>query len=136
MRSASPTEVIENVRKWAEERDDIRALALIGSHARGSARPDSDIDLVLVCSDPARYVRRTDWVSGFGPPRRVTCEDWGRVQSVRVFYETGEEIEFAIAGIDWAEVPLDPGTVGVLKNGCSILIDRDGSLARALHALS
>jgi len=36
---------IEKVRQWACAEDKISALALVGSHARQQARPDSDIDL-------------------------------------------------------------------------------------------
>ena len=42
---------IDNVCRWAEVRNDILTLAVVGSHARGEARADSDIDLVLICSD-------------------------------------------------------------------------------------
>jgi predicted nucleotidyltransferase len=43
------------LRQWAAERCDILALAVIGSHARGTARPDSDVDVVIIVDDPAKY---------------------------------------------------------------------------------
>jgi hypothetical protein len=47
-------ERLDRVTRWASERADIRALALVGSHASNRARPDSDINLVLFM----RCVRR------------------------------------------------------------------------------
>jgi predicted nucleotidyltransferase len=124
---------IEHVRRWAEVRDDIRALALVGSHARGDARSDSDVDLVVVCTDSARYLADTDWLSTFDEVTRFSFEDWGQVQSVRVFYRNGPEVEFGITGTAWMAIPPDRGTAEVLKNGSSILLDRDGQLDRLLR---
>lgn len=129
------TALIEIVQKWAERRDDIRALALVGSHARGDARSDSDIDLVLLCSDPARYVRQMDWVSTFEEVVRSSLEDWGKVQSVRALYRSGTEVEFGITGLDWAAIPPDRGTSDVLRNGSSILLDRDALLSRVMQVV-
>lgn len=127
--------MIEAVRRWAEGRADIRALALVGSHARGDARPDSDIDLVLLCTDPERYVRATDWISTFGEVARSSLEDWGDVRSVRVTYRSGTEVEFGIAGLDWAAIPPDRGTADVLRNGVRILLDREALLDRVVRAV-
>jgi predicted nucleotidyltransferase len=44
--------LIEAVAAWARRRDDVLGLALVGSHARGEARIDSDIDLALLVADP------------------------------------------------------------------------------------
>ena len=110
------------------------ALALAGSHARGDARADSDIDFTFVCSDPARYLKNTDWVSTFGEVTRLSLEDWGKVQSIRVFYRNGPEVEFGIAGIDWTATPPDNETAEVLRAGCMVLFDREGLIERVLRS--
>jgi predicted nucleotidyltransferase len=125
--------LIDSVRNWAEVREDILALAVVGSHARGDARPDSDVDLVVVCSDATRYLSDTTWVSAFGELRELSFEDWGSVQSVRAFYRTGPEVEFGITGSEWIAIPPDRGTAEVVGNGCTILLDRDGQLGRRLR---
>ncbi|MEX2446924.1 MAG: nucleotidyltransferase domain-containing protein, partial [Dehalococcoidia bacterium] len=33
--------------EWGEAHLDVVAIGLVGSHARGSARPDSDVDLIV-----------------------------------------------------------------------------------------
>lgn len=136
MENRLPTvaEMIEAVRTWAERQQDIRALAVVGSHACSEARSDSDIDLILLAPDPARYLRQTAWVSVFGEAVESYREDWGNVQSLRVRFRDAPEVEFGFAGLDWAALPPDSGTSSVLRGGCRTLIDRDGLLARVLAA--
>ena len=117
---------LELLRAWVEPRQDVRALAVVGSVARGEARPDSDVDVVLLTTDPARYLESVEWVSDLGTARRVELESYGRVTSVRAVYDDGIEVEFAIAASDWASAPFDAGTVEVARNGIVVLLDRDG----------
>ena len=131
--AARARSMIESVRRWAELRDDILGLALVGSHARGEARPDSDIDFLVLCADPARYLAHPEWVSAFGEVASLAFEDWGKVQSIRVHYQDGPEVEFGIAGTDWIAVPPDEGTAEVLRAGCIVLFDRDGLIERLRH---
>ena len=70
---------------------------LVGSHARGKARQDSDIDLVLLCTEYESYLEDVSWINDFG-----------------------------FTQLDWLVLPLDVGTVGVLRNGFQIVYDRSG----------
>jgi hypothetical protein len=132
--AAAADSLIENVRRWAEPRADVRALVLVGSRARGIALPDSDIDLVLVCADPLLYRNDRDWLSAFGEPTNISLEDWGQVQSLRVSYADGAEVEFGITSVEWTAVPVDPGTAEVLRSGNAVLLDRDGRVGAMLRA--
>jgi ADP-ribose pyrophosphatase YjhB (NUDIX family) len=131
----SAESLIESVRTWATPRDDIHAVALVGSYARGEARPDSDIDLVLVCADPARYLKDTDWPATFGEVTSISFEDWGLVQSMRVAYRDGREVEFGITSTTWLTIPADAGTAAVLRGGSAVLLDRNGRLERLLRSV-
>ena len=42
--------------RWASAQLDVQAIALVGSYARGEARDDSDIDLVLLTDQPQNYL--------------------------------------------------------------------------------
>ncbi|MDH3591322.1 MAG: nucleotidyltransferase domain-containing protein, partial [Planctomycetota bacterium] len=134
---------------WALRRNDVIGLALVGSHARGQARPDSDIDLVVVAERPQNLLANAGWVRQMGnvgswvdafiiepgdtgaSRRKPAIEDWGRVQSVRIHYDDGPEVEFGVTGADWALEP-DEATLDVVRAGMRILYDRDGSLASML----
>jgi predicted nucleotidyltransferase len=42
--------------QWASVDEDMQGVALVGSYARGEAREDSDIDLVILTSQPQNYL--------------------------------------------------------------------------------
>lgn len=81
---------------------------LVGSHARGIAASESDVDLVVLTTEPKRYLDDFTWVSAFGDFKSIRHEDWGMVQSIRVFYEDGHEIEYGITTPALASHPI-PG---------------------------
>jgi len=118
------------VRAWAASRPDILAVALVGSHARGTARADSDIDLVILTAQPSEaYLQDTAWARHFGEITRIQVEDWGKVTSLRVWYARGVEVEFGTTGPDWGTLPLDEGTAQVMAGGMKVLYEKDGILS-------
>ena len=123
---------IDSLVSWATSDARIAALALVGSHARGEARPDSDVDLVLVSFDRQALLDDVTWPTVFGPVERVALEDYGFVQSLRVTYAEGLEVEFGVTGLMWTALPLDPGTKRVVDEGLRILYDPDGRLERTI----
>jgi predicted nucleotidyltransferase len=108
------------------------AVALVGSYARGTAKPTSDVDLVILTSCPQRYLQATGWTTAFGPVAGQAIEDWGKVTSLRVWYEGGEEVEFGITTPEWVAHPIDEGTRKVISDGIRILFDRHDYLAAAI----
>ena len=112
--------------QWVESQHLVEGVILVGSHARDEARQDSDIDLVLLCAEYESYLQDLGWTNDFGKPASVRLEDYGKLTSVRVFYEEGPEVEFGFTQLDWLALPLDVGTVGVLRNGFQIVHDRSG----------
>jgi predicted nucleotidyltransferase len=128
------TNFLDEVTKWAEECPDIVGLALVGSHARGAGRIDSDIDLVVLCVDPSSLIDRNDWIDRFGEVLDVSTEDYGAVRSLRVFYQDGLEVEFGINTPTWVSVPLDAGTRQVISDGIRILYDPKTLLYEARKA--
>lgn len=125
-----------SVTDWAAARLDITGLVLVGSYARNEARPDSDIDLVLLTANPQALLEDVSWVSQFGEVESRETEYWGRVTSIRVHYRNGLEVEFGISTPDWASVPVDEGTRRVVTDGMMVLLDRERKLADLLATLS
>lgn len=121
--------LIQDVQAWAETRPEVLGVALVGSYARQAARPDSDVDLVIVCESPSAYLEDTAWIGAFGLPIRTGREDWGRVTSLRVGYAEGLEVEFGVADAAWAAKPLDEGTRRVAQGGLVVVFDRGGAFA-------
>jgi predicted nucleotidyltransferase len=113
--ASSLSTFLKNVSYWAETQPNIHEVFLVGSQARGEAKADSDVDLVILCKDPKPYLENLEWIGEFGKLKRKTVEDWGRVTSVRVWYKSGLEVEFGFTDLDWAKEPLDEGTKRVLR---------------------
>ena len=116
---------------WAHEHDDILAAALVGSYARGTARPDSDIDLVLIAEAPERYLNDLRWAAELGDVLSTALEPYGRLTSVRVWFGGGFEVEFGFTTREWAGLPLDEGTRRVIA-GMRVLFEREPLLSPLL----
>jgi predicted nucleotidyltransferase len=117
---------------WAVTRLDIQAVGLVGSQARGNARVDSDVDLVIVADNPAVYLRDMDWTNRFGFVDRQQMENYGIVQSLRVWYLHGLEVEYGLTDARWVALPLDAGTRTVIEDGMRVLFERGNILSSLL----
>lgn len=127
---------IDQFKQWAARQGGLEAVALVGSWARDAARDDSDVDLVMITGDPGVYLADERWLTTFGEVDQAEHEDWGLVQSKRVFYKNGLEVEFGVTTPEWAQTePLDPGTEQVVKDGMKVLYDRSGLLQALLAAV-
>jgi hypothetical protein len=125
-------DLVSAVTDWARADGRVSGLVLVGSHARGAAEPDSDVDLVLLSVTPEDLLSDTAWVRSFGQVVSVRREQYGRVTSLRATYSDGAEVEFGVTDLGWASVPLDPGTQRVLADGAVALYDGGGLLAGLL----
>ena len=118
-------------------RADVRAVALVGSHAQGTARADSDVDLVVVTTDPAAYTERSDWLAGLCGAEIISTRRWGELTERRLVLTDGIEVDCGVVCPSWAETtPLDRGTARVARDGLVPLHDPDGILAAVLTAVA
>jgi uncharacterized protein len=135
--------IVQIILAWAQTEAKVRAIALVGSHARGTARADSDLDLVVLTNAPEFFRADASWLDAIGWDDVGACpvkwqdEDYGVIWSRRLWLEQVRfEVEIGFARPSWAEVnPLDPGTRRVVADGCRILYDPDRLLARLCAAL-
>ena len=81
---------------WASAQEDVEGIVLVGSYARGEARDDSDIDLVLLTKKVDRYLENVTWLERFGVVENYQIEDYGKLISIRVWYQNGVEVEYGI----------------------------------------
>lgn len=133
-RAAEIEDIIHRVTCWAIDLRDVVGLLLVGSCARNAARPDSDIDLVLLTADIARHTE-TAWTGELAIGELIRTQSWGAITERRFVTATGLEVEIGIGRPDWASVnPLDPGTRRVVTDGARILHDPTGILATLLRA--
>jgi Nucleotidyltransferase domain len=121
----------------------VLAVALLGSYARDQARPASDVDLIVIASDPKHFRHQTHWVYDL-PWEQLGVqvfswadEDYGAVCSRRFVLSTGLNVEVGFAAPSWAAIdPADAGTQGVVRGGMWILLDPSGLLNHLLRAVN
>jgi hypothetical protein len=124
-------QILAPVAAWARSRSDVFGLAIVGSWARGSARSDSDIDLMVLVPKPQAFRCDDLWLAEIQwGEARVTGwhdADYGMVWSRHVRLEPPCEMEFTFCALSWtATDPVDPGSLNVVSTGCRILVDKLG----------
>jgi uncharacterized protein len=138
--AASRTEAVETILRdaavWTGSRLDVVGLVLVGSYARGRARMDSDVDLVLIVEDPHVLLDDTHWTQRFEAVESEERRDYGLVQSVFAKYASGIEVEWGITDRRWLAIPVDPDTARVVADGARVLYDPHGSVRAFLDAVS
>jgi predicted nucleotidyltransferase len=131
------SDLLATVRRWAEDRADLRAVAVVGSWARGGARPDSDVDVLLLTNNADAYLADLSWLPPVGPASLIRTRRWGVVVERRVVLDDGLEFEFGVTLPEWASTePLDEGTRRVASNGLVALYDPEGLLGRLVDAVA
>lgn len=127
---------IEDVAVWARKRGDLRGVAVVGSWARGSARMDSDVDVILLTDEATEYVDNEQWAQELGAKAIIRTQKWGVLTERRLSLPGGLEVEVGVVSPSWASIaPLDEGTAQVVAGGLVPLHDPDGLLAGLLSAV-
>ena len=132
MKTEKVNQFLKYISQWASIQSDIQAIALVGSHASGTATETSDVDLVIIIDDPSQYLHNLLWTERFGTVHKQQVEKYGLVTSIRVWYDDGLEVEYGITNDVWAAEPLDKGTQKVIADGMRILFERGAILSRHL----
>jgi aminoglycoside 6-adenylyltransferase len=127
--------------RWAEPRDDVHAVLLVGSRARTDTPADewSDVDLALVVDEPDRYLGDERWIEAFGRPLLTFLEPTavGRAFERRVLYGGGLDVDIAAFTPAWLERAVeDPETASVVRRGHRVLLDKVGLAELAPRAAS
>lgn len=120
-----------SIAKWAAAEPHVQALVVIGSRARIDHPADSwsDLDLILVVSDPQAYVNDTSWLDTFG-------KIWLRVLNFTgagdpewmVLYAGGFKVDLILASLTGrlADMLSDSHYAKATQRGQRILIDKKG----------
>ena len=90
---------VEAITRWALADDNIRAVVLTGSIARGDQDDLSDVDIELYLRDPSDLLNRRDWYNRFGDLLAVEeLPNPGWVPT-RLLYFVDGKIDFAIGDL-------------------------------------
>ncbi len=125
--------MIQRVRRWGMERDDIRAILLTSSRARSGAGVDalSDYDLIVYATDPGGLLGDRSWATDLGPvmlqmpPAGLELAWEGPTRLV--LYEDGTKIDFTFLPVgELAAAAEDESLPDELDAGFRVLMDKDG----------
>jgi nucleotidyltransferase-like protein len=116
--------LIGTVTAWVRQRSDVFAAAMVGSWARGEARMDSDVDVVLLTEDAAAFIDSDVWAQEWGAAFIIRTQPWGVLTERRLALASGLEVDVGVVAPSWASLsPLDPGTAKVVAGGLIPLHD-------------
>jgi predicted nucleotidyltransferase len=141
MDSAQARDLLAMVRQMVEARDDLRALAVCGSWARGCPRADSDLDLLILAREPSEWRTDLDWLrdlpfeqAGF-MIHAVETATYGAVWSAHIRLGSNIELEITFGETAWASgASVDPGTLRIISDGFVVEVDKDGLLTKLVQS--
>jgi aminoglycoside 6-adenylyltransferase len=122
---------------WAQTQPDIRAAIVLGSRARAERPADewSDLDLLVVTTDPERLLAHTDWLEHLGMLWVTFLEPTavGGLTERRALFEGGLDVDFTPAPVElarqFAAQGWPPEIAGVIRRGMRFVLDKDGLAA-------
>ncbi len=101
--SEGTQQVLERLGGWGRSRPDVRAVVVVGSWARPFDHPVdqwSDVDILLITTDPGCYLCTTDWLKDVGHPWLTYVETpplgGPEQRERRVVFEVAVEVDFAV----------------------------------------
>jgi aminoglycoside 6-adenylyltransferase len=129
--------LLERFRLWAVGRDDLRAAFVLGSRARRDRPADewSDLDLLLLTTDPGLFLDQADWLTALGMPWLTFVEGQavGEGRERRVLFAGGLDVDFAPFPVEtvraFAARGWPPEIATILRRGVSPVLDKDGLAA-------
>lgn len=129
--------LIAGVLAWAEVQDDIVALALVGSWARGNPHRRSDVDFMILSDDALSRRSTVRWTRALCrtylhcPLKRWRNGFYGAAWSRHIRLASGQLIELSFGSQAWASTsPIDSGTQYVVQDALVALYDPQGLLAQ------
>jgi predicted nucleotidyltransferase len=140
MDSAQARDLLAMVRQMVQTRDDLRALAVCGSWARGCPRRDSDLDLLILAREPKKWRTDLNWLRDLPFERTglrihsVETSMYGAVWSAHIRLGFDIELEISFGETAWASDALDSGSLRIVSDGLVVEVDKDGLLTKLFES--
>ncbi len=135
--------LLDDFVSWAETQADIRAAAIVGSRARTDRPADawSDLDLVVIVTDPHLYLSTIDWITHIAVPHLTFLEPTavGNLTERRVLFDGARDVDFIFVPTtvvrDVLRQGLDDAVALLFQRGVNLLFDKDDDFRTLLSAV-
>jgi aminoglycoside 6-adenylyltransferase len=117
--------MLKRIESWANMEENVRALVVTGSTARGAVDDTSDIDLEIYATDPTQLLEATRWYEAFGEALVVEALANPWWHPTRLVNYVGIKVDFMIA-------PISDLATAVYRRPFLVLVDKDDA-TRQLH---
>jgi len=123
--------LLDRVAIWAQLQPDIQAALVVGSRARQDRPADqwSDLDLVIITTQPELYLAQTAWLAELGTVWITFLEPTATGEGLerRVLFAPGLDVDFAIFPFALtAQLLQSSAALAVLRRGVRVLVDKAG----------
>ena len=130
--------LIDRFISWAKASSDIKSVFIVGSHARTDHPADeySDLDLVMIVTDPEHYISSTQWLANIGDYWISFVEKTavGGGKERRVLFENAMDVDFAVFSEEgFTQAIKEVEIQAVFKRGFRILLDKSGFVDTLPH---
>jgi hypothetical protein len=128
--------VLDRVPVLVAMHPEILAVALVGAWATGTSTDSSDVDLVVIASDPTALLATDDWHRMVNEGAKlVRSSSFGAITERRLQLTDGMQVSLGIAAPGWLSIsPMYPATAQVLAGGTVVVYDPKGGLQAAIDA--
>ncbi|HEX3047610.1 MAG TPA: aminoglycoside 6-adenylyltransferase [Bacillota bacterium] len=130
--------IIQNLFRWAEAEEKIRAIVIVGSRARQNVPADdfSDLDLLIVTTAPDEYIKDSTWIEILGTPWLTFTEPTPlpEVKERRILFAEGLDVDCILFPTTTIQESIESGIsfflADLIRRGMKVLLDKDGAMAK------
>ena len=121
--------IVDKIIRWGKSSDKLEAALMIGSQARDDHGADeySDMDVLLVVSDPDYFLFSDEWLAEIGTFHVSFIEDtFGGGKERRLLFDGALDVDFIILTKDETNAISSSDAAMILKRGYRVLVDKIG----------
>lgn len=112
--------------KWAGGHSHIAGIALVGPCADDeNEEADADLSFLIISDKKAKTLEAIIHQFSFEHIEQATKEEWGLLTSLRIEYASGLEAEFAVAGEEWLQQPVNQEMGDAAMKGFKVIWERE-----------
>jgi aminoglycoside 6-adenylyltransferase len=130
--------IIQNLYRWAEAEENIRAIVIVGSRARVNVPADdfSDLDLIIAATDLEEYINGSAWLEALGTPWLTFTEPTPlpEVKERRILFAEGLDVDCVFFPTTTIQESIESGIsfflADLVRRGMKVILDKDGAFAK------